>query len=133
MTVPELGCVTTPHEGDMFSIDQRRAAGETRERCIAAAGRESERHAGDGTCPRLVRRGKVGVRVHVSQPHRAASRPTSTQKTTEHDAAVAAQDDAETAAARGLSHPRAEGTGIDDHLIFVARTIERPDVVAIRR
>ena len=118
----------------MFSIDQWRAPGETRERCIAAAGRESERHAGDGTCPRLVRRGKVGMRVHVSQPHRAASRPTSTQETTEHDAAIATARRRRNGRGSWPQPPaRAEGTGIDDHLILVARTIERPDVVAIRR
>src|SRR5262245_12974434 len=73
------------------------------------------------------------MRVQIREAHRTAHASTRTQKTAEHDAAVAPDHNAKAAATRGGGDALTERLRVRANLLLVPRPIGRAHVIAIRR
>jgi hypothetical protein len=71
--------------------------------------------------------------IDICETHCAAGRSLRTEKASEDDAAVAAEQDHKTPAVGGGRHAVAERRGVRGYLGFVARTSRRANEISIRR
>jgi hypothetical protein len=119
MTVPWFGSVAATVQNNILAVYERRILSEPSQRCLASTDGKGETHAGRRTGARLFGCPEVSVGVNVDKTHRSFRGLPRTQKGSQHDAAIAAQNDCKTAVAGRLLHPLAERPAIGADFGFV--------------